>query len=155
MKTGGLLVAAVAAVLLIAAPAGGAAKEPTVLCKKATVPGEVKVTDPGIYSYRPHTCVLNYFEAPAPAAVFFPLRAITWKRWDSETASGVGIHLIPRVRPGGPREGFFRERVAVTLSHPLTICGHTVFTAARIVWQGAPFDEHTKLDRVPVAGQGC
>lgn len=83
------------------------------------------------------------------------IRAIEWKRWDAESAYGIGTILIPRERPGGRREGWTHEPTRITLNRPREVCGRNVFTGARITWVNGPFDEHTRLDRVPVVGQGC
>jgi hypothetical protein len=155
MKLAAMLTTGLCTLIFLASSGVASQPSPTVLCKKPTVPGHVKVTDPGIYSREPRTCILNYFEAPAPNAVFVPIRAIDWKRWDSESAYGLGTILIPRERPGGPREGWSHEPAKVTLSRPREVCGHDVFTAARIFWVYGPFDEHTRLDPVPVVGRGC
>jgi len=48
-----------------------------------------------------------------------------------------------------------REPIHVTLSHPRSICGHEVFTAARLIKPDGTFNEPTQLDRVPVLGHGC
>jgi hypothetical protein len=153
MKLAATLTAGLCTLVFLVAPGAASQSSPTVLCKKPTVPGHVKVTDPGIYSYKPKTCILNYFEAPAPKAVFVPIRAIDWERWDSESAYGRGTILLRRVGPTGQREGWSHEPAKVTLSRPREVCGHDVFTAARILY--GPFDEHTRLDPVPVVGEGC
>lgn len=139
-------------------PAGnGAATNglPDVLCKKPSKPGEVKPTDRGVYSYRPHVCVLEYFDAPAPQPVFVPILAMKWKRWETSSAYGTGEHSIEWVNFVTGARGHTREPVDVTLSRPRSICGHEVFTAGRLFFPYGPFDEPTELDRVPVLGRGC
>jgi hypothetical protein len=148
-----IIVAATIAVPVQASAAGTAL--PDVLCKKPAKPGQVKPTDRGIYSYRPHVCVLEYFDAPAPRPVFVPVRAMKWKRWDTSSAYGTGEYSIETINFATGARGRSLEPVHVTLTHPRSICGHEVFTAARLLFTDGLFDEHTQLDRVPILGQGC
>ncbi len=145
-----------AASVLVTAQGGAATKGlPEVLCKKPSAPGNVKPTDRGIYSYRPHVCVLEYFDAPAPQPVFVPILAMKWKRWETSSAYGTGEYSIEWVNVATGARGHTREPMHVTLSHPRSICGHEVFTAGRLVKPDGIFDEHTQLDRVPAVGRGC
>jgi hypothetical protein len=152
-----IAIAVVLAVSLLVSAQTSTAGEgsPNVLCKKPANPGEVKPTDRGVYSYRPHVCVLEYFDAPAPQPVFVPILAMKWKRWDASSAYGTGQYSIKRVNFETGARGHTRDPVHVTLSDPRSICGREVFTAARLFKPYGLFDEPTQLDRVPVLGRGC
>jgi len=136
-------------------PEASAADLPGVLCKKPRQPGDVQPSDPGIYSLRPHVCVLEYFEAPSPHPVFVPVLGMRWHRWDSGSAFGLGYTMIPAGRFFTDGRRKTKEPLRVTLSRPRSICGREIFTAGRIVWEYGPFDEHTRIDRVPVPGRAC
>jgi hypothetical protein len=150
-----IAVVTVASVFLPAQISTAGTVLPDVLCKKPTKPGEVKPTDRGLYSNRPHVCVLEYFEAPAPQPVFVPVLAMKWKRWEAASAYGTGEYSIEWVNLSTGARGHTREPVHVTLSHPRSICGHEIFTAARLIKPEGLFNEPTQLDRVPILGHGC
>ena len=150
-------IAILLAVSLLATAQSSAATKglPDVLCKKPAQPGKVKPTDWGVYSYRPHVCVLEYFDPPAPRPVFVPILAMKWKRWETSSAYGTGEYSIEWVNIATGARGHTREPIHVTLSHPRSICGHEVFTAGRLFKPDGLFDERTQLDRVPAIGRGC
>jgi hypothetical protein len=156
MRRAAAIAIVIAVSVLLSAQTSTAGKVlPVVLCKKPTTPGEVQPTDRGLYSYRPHVCVLEYLDAPAPQPVFVPILAMKWKRWEASSAYGTGEYSIEWVNFDTGARGHTREPIHVTLSHPRSICGHEVFTAARFIKPDGIFDEPTQLDRVPVLGRGC
>ncbi len=155
MRRAAIAIVLAVSVLVPAQNSVAAKGVPDVLCKKAAKQGEVKPTDRGVYSLRPHVCVLEYFDAPAPQPVFVPILAMKWKRWEASSAYGTGEYSIEWVNFGTGARGHTREPIHVTLSHPRSICGHEVFTAARLIKPEGLFNEPTQLDRVPVRGQGC
>jgi hypothetical protein len=154
-KAASIAIVVAASILLTAQTSAADKSSPVVLCKKPSKPGEVKPTDRGVYSYRPHVCVLEYFDAPAPQPVFVPILAMKWKRWNTSSAYGTGAYSIATINFRTGVRSHTREPVHVTLTHPRSICGHKVFTAGRLFFPDGTFDEPTQLDRVPVLGRGC
>jgi len=127
---------------------------PSVLCKAhQSAPGEGKTTVPGVYSYRPHNCLLHKYQLSQPAFQLYG--QIRWAYWNAEEAYGFGG--VPGIEvgawePGGRR---YFSPVTVRLVAPVSVCGRVIFTAASFHFLeiGERYEE--QVDRLPVPGTSC
>jgi hypothetical protein len=82
-----------------------------------------KDEETGAYRRRPRECTFHERFYPFGPAYVVPMGGIRWLHWGSQTALGEG-----HVRTPGAGE----RPAAVRLSRPVEVCGHPVFTLARI-----------------------
>ena len=93
----------------------------------------------GAYRTRPHECMFHKRFTPVAYANMVILRSIHWKHWGPKVAVGNGDFLA---NMAGPTPG------TVRLTHPIEVCGHTVFTVAHFKFKGLGSSGHgLNLDR--------
>ena len=89
------------------------------------------------YKFRPHHCIFHERQSPNAEAFFVRTSHNRWKAWRSRHARGKGKHQ--------PSMGGLTP-VRIKLFHPVTRCGHRVFSKARFHFPGLGTAGTLKLD---------
>jgi hypothetical protein len=91
----------------------------------------------GEYRYQPHHCIFHKRHAPNAEAYFVRTKHDHWTTWGSNRARGSGQAIASMTGP---------TKVDITLSHPVSRCGHRVFSVARFTSPRFGTSNRLKID---------